>query len=223
MVNESAQEPVPGAEFSFTDERHYQSTRRRIVAALRSRIRNCDHYFGEACLYDFADDAIEASVRRGQLNPDSSPLAYMANHAVWKAQRSLRSRPPVDLMEPAALDACTFGRQGTGHRDAASGACAGAQAEEESRSVVLQVLRNMPNSQMRTVMELMGTQGLMSQDTAEKLGIPVNQVYQQWYRGLKYLCSDPAVRSRVRPAHKGRSENPAASAMRPGYHDRSKE
>ncbi|MFH8597870.1 RNA polymerase sigma factor [Streptomyces rimosus] len=224
MVNESAEAPVPGAAFSFTDEEHYQSMRRGIVAALRSHIHNCDTYFGEVGLYDFADEAIGASVLGGRLDPQSSPLAYMANLAVWNAKRSLKSRPPVDLMGPVALDACISGRQGAGRLDSAPWAPADAQAEEESRSAALQALQDLPSSQMRTVMELRGTEGLAPRDLAERLGIPVNQVYQQWHKGLKRLRSAPAVQSRVRPAHTCRSENPAAGEVRPDdYHDRSKE
>ncbi|MFE9413899.1 sigma-70 family RNA polymerase sigma factor [Streptomyces sp. NPDC006704] len=224
MVNEGAETTAPGEAFAFIDELHYQKTRQGIVAALRARIENCDSYFGEVCLYDFADEAIEKSVLGGKLDTSNSPLTYMANLATWSAQRRIKSRPPVDLMEPVTLEACALDRQGSDHLDCSLWGHAATEEAEESRIAVWKALRDLPeNSQLRTVIELRVTHGLTSKDAAERLGIPVNQVYQQWHRGIARLRNDPAIRSRVRVAHWNRNANPAAPEERRSHHDRSEE
>ncbi|MFI6281839.1 RNA polymerase sigma factor [Streptomyces sp. NPDC050988] len=221
VVNEGAEASAP-SEFSFRDERHYQSTRDKIVAALRFRIINCDSYFSEACLYDFADDAIEKSVLSGRLDPRRSPLTYMANQAVWCAVRRIKTRSPVDLMETVALDACTPDQRGPHHLDCAPWEPTALQAAEDSRAAALRAWHELPASQQRTVMELR-IEGLTAEAAAERLGIPVNQVYQQSHKAVKRLRSDPAVQPRVRAAHVTRRKAPTGHEALPGYQDRSEE
>ncbi|MEU3512221.1 sigma-70 family RNA polymerase sigma factor [Streptomyces longwoodensis] len=218
MVNERAEASAP-SEFSFKDEEHHQSTRRRIVAVLRVRIVNCDNYLSEACLYELADDVIEKCVLGGELDPQKNPLAYMANQAYWRAVRTIRTRPPVDLMETVALDACTPD-QDAHHADCPPWESSARQAAEDCRTAVLRAWRELPMSQLRTVMELR-INGLTSEDAAEKLGIPVNQVYQQWHKAVKRLRSDPAVQPRVRTSHVTRGKDSSGRKTLPGYQDRS--
>ncbi|MFB7779159.1 RNA polymerase sigma factor [Streptomyces bauhiniae] len=220
MVDEDAQASAP-SEFSFRDEHHYQSIRQKIVAVVRARIINCDSYFSEACLYDFADEVIEKSVLGGVLDPRRNPVAYMANQAVWRAMRMIRTRSPVDLMETVTLDTCTREMDGR-HLDCPSWGASAPQAAEDSRIAVLRAFNELPTSQQKAVMELR-IWGLTCEDAAERLGIPVNQVYQQWHRAVKRLRSDPAVRTRVRTAHVTRRQDLASRKALPGSHDKSEE
>ncbi|MFF7401760.1 RNA polymerase sigma factor [Streptomyces murinus] len=220
MVNEGAEAPV-SREFSFRDERHYQSIRKNIVAVLRIRITNCDKYFSEACLYDIADDVIEKSVLSGELDPQKNPLAYMANQATWRAVRTIKRRSPVDLMETVALDACTPG-QHSNDLSCPPWGSSPLQEAEDSRAAALRAWNELPVSQQRTVME-MRIGGLTSEVAAERLGIPVNQVYQQWHKGVKRLRSNPAIQLRVRTSHVTRRKDSYGRETLPDDQDRSEE
>ncbi|MFC8709351.1 RNA polymerase sigma factor [Streptomyces sp. NPDC057197] len=222
VVSECAGTGTEDGEFQFENEEHYQGTRRKIVSALRQRISEWDRYFSEDALFEITDEAISQCVLSGQLKADKGPVAYMTIRAVWGAMAVLRRWEPVDLVETVEMNLCPDSEHAQ-HGHPLAWQSPAQEASEDSLAVCGKALRDLPATQFRQVMELR-IQGLSNREVAQSLGIPLNQVHQQWKRGVSRLRSHADVQDRTRARYtRRRGDSPGTVDRQDRNDDRSEE
>ncbi|MFE9630102.1 RNA polymerase sigma factor [Streptomyces sp. NPDC006463] len=160
---------------------------------------------------DIADGAIEQVFRSGRLDPKGKPVAYIKKTAARLAMKLCRTVPVEELapdcasLEMAVHHAAArdgryqeqeFGPTTEGVDDAAFW---GPTDDEETLALVRDAIAAIPARQAREVTRLRG-EGMPAREVGETLGIPSNQVDQQWHRGRKAVRASPDVEDRIRPS-----------------------
>ncbi|MFD9612745.1 RNA polymerase sigma factor [Streptomyces sp. NPDC059083] len=169
----------------------------------------CGLPLSEAARYDIADEALAISSQR-ELDTARNPEGYMVAVAWNLGLKYVRVWGKVDLVEDqavldAAVERSVRSAGGDVHVEAFDWEMAedrapdvfGPSFDQEMTACALEAIEGLTARQTKAVAQL-SSKGLSAAEIAKELGIPRNQVDQQWHRAVLRIRAMPEVKKHLR-------------------------